>query len=116
MLMKILDEARIGELSNNSSATLKWQSIIPAAAFGASGNDNDCAKDIIPTLLKYRNRDVDKTNYHKIAKLTGEIHTFKSQDRAMTDTMRAQLKTCQAPTRLDLKISAQLILLKNINV
>ena len=79
-------------------------------------NCNDDAEKIIPTLLECRNRDVDKANEREMAKLPGEIHTFKSRDRAVNDAMKGQLKGCQAPPQLDLKIGAQVMLLKNIDL
>ncbi|KAL7536983.1 hypothetical protein ACHAXR_007524 [Thalassiosira sp. AJA248-18] len=116
-LMNILDEARIGELSRKSSEILRQHGTLPAAAFGSSRTFNDDDKEkIIPTLLECRNRDVDKANIREMAKLPGEVHTFKSRDRAMTESFKKQLKHCQAPPQLDLKVGAQVMLLKNIDL
>eukprot|EP00579_Thalassiosira_antarctica_P012030 CAMPEP_0201922578 /NCGR_PEP_ID=MMETSP0903-20130614/10574_1 /ASSEMBLY_ACC=CAM_ASM_000552 /TAXON_ID=420261 /ORGANISM="Thalassiosira antarctica, Strain CCMP982" /LENGTH=778 /DNA_ID=CAMNT_0048459739 /DNA_START=65 /DNA_END=2401 /DNA_ORIENTATION=+ len=115
-LMNILDEARTGELSAKSAEVLRRHGTLPAAAFDSSRNCNDDAEKIIPTLLECRNRDVDKANEREMAKLPGEIHTFKSRDRAVNDAMKGQLKGCQAPPQLDLKIGAQVMLLKNIDL
>ena len=46
-LMKILDEARLGELSDNAAATLKRHSTMSKATFDSNGNDNDRAKEIL---------------------------------------------------------------------
>ena len=94
-LMEILDEARIGELSSKSSEALRRHGTLPAAAFGSSRND---AEKIIPTLLECRNREVDKANDLEMAKLPGEIHTFKSRDKSVNEANKAQLKHCQGRT------------------
>lgn len=114
-LMDILDEARIGELSVQSAEVLRRHSTLPAAAFNR-GTVGDETQKIIPTLLECRNKEVDKANEREMAKLPGEIHSFHSRDRAMSDAHKAQLKHCQAPQQLDLKVGAQVILLKNIDL
>lgn len=91
-LMNILDEARIGALSVKSAEALRRHGTLPAAAFGSSRNDME---SIIPTLLECRNREVDKANELEMAKLPGEVHSFKSRDKAVTEAMKAQLKHCQ---------------------
>lgn len=115
--MTILDEARIGELSSKSIEALRRHGTLPASAtatsFGTSMNDNE---KIIPTLLECRNREVDKANDTELAKLPGEVHTFTSRDKAVSEAMKAQLKHCQAPAQLDLKVGAQVMLLKNIDL
>lgn len=112
-LMKILDEARIGELSAASAAVLQRHAT--AAPHGAAG-PHDNAKAIVPTLLECRNRDVDKANVREMAKLPGEARVFAARDRAINDTMKAQLKHCQAPAQLELKVGAQVMLLKNLDL
>lgn len=116
--MNILDEARIGELSYRSVEALRQHGTLPAAAtdtssFGTFMNDTE---KIIPTLLECRNREVDKANDTELAKLPGEMHTFTSRDKAVSEAMKAQLKHCQAPAQLDLKVGAQVMLLKNIDL
>ena len=94
-LMNILDEARIGELSSKSASVLRRHGTLPATAFGSSRSLDGDKEKIIPTLLECRNRDVDRANEREMAKLPGEIATFKSRDKAMNDAMKAQLKHCQ---------------------
>lgn len=112
-LMTILDEARVGELSNKSAQLLKRHETLPSAAFG-SNNKSDT--NIIPTLLECRNKNVDQANEREMAKLEGTVHTFQSKDRSINETYRNQLKNCQAPAKLDLKVGAQVLLLKNIDL
>lgn len=116
-LMSILDEARVGELSVKSAEVLRRHGTLPSAAFGGSGDElKEREERIIPTLLECRNKDVDMANEREMAKLQGEIHTFTSRDRAISEAHKAQLKHCQAPAQLDLKVGAQVILLKNIDL
>eukprot|EP00986_Skeletonema_menzelii_P000586 scaffold162_cov143-Skeletonema_menzelii.AAC.5 len=111
-LLNILDEARIGELSAKSAEVLRRHSVLPAAAFAKRSGE----EQIKPTLLECRNREVDKANQREMDKLPGDIHTFSARDRGMNDTYKAQLKHCQAPATLDLKVGAQVMLLKNIDL
>ena len=115
-LMNILDEARVGELSARSAEVLRRHSTLPAAAFGSSSTVDEDDQKIIPTLLECRNRDVDKANEREMAKLPGEVVTYKSRDKAQTEAYKAQLKHCQAPAELDLKVGAQVMLLKNLDL
>eukprot|EP00566_Odontella_aurita_P015482 CAMPEP_0113576188 /NCGR_PEP_ID=MMETSP0015_2-20120614/28144_1 /TAXON_ID=2838 /ORGANISM="Odontella" /LENGTH=341 /DNA_ID=CAMNT_0000479569 /DNA_START=6 /DNA_END=1028 /DNA_ORIENTATION=+ /assembly_acc=CAM_ASM_000160 len=50
-----------------------------------------------------------------MARLSGETRTFKARDRAVNKTYENQLKHCQAPESLELKVGAQVILLKNVD-
>lgn len=111
-LMTILDEARVGELSNKSAQVLRRHGTLPSAAFGSSNSDTK----VTPTLLECKNKNVDQANEREIAKLKGDVHTFNSKDRAINETYRGQLKHCQAPAQLDLKVGAQVLLLKNIDL
>eukprot|EP00569_Conticribra_weissflogii_P020583 CAMPEP_0171426446 /NCGR_PEP_ID=MMETSP0881-20121228/3966_1 /TAXON_ID=67004 /ORGANISM="Thalassiosira weissflogii, Strain CCMP1336" /LENGTH=741 /DNA_ID=CAMNT_0011945929 /DNA_START=57 /DNA_END=2282 /DNA_ORIENTATION=+ len=114
-LMKILDEARIGELTSHSVDVLRRHSTLPSAAFERESTSEE-TKKIIPTLLECRNKEVDKANEREMQKLPGQVYTFHARDRAISDSYCAQLKHCQAPAQLDLKIGAQVILLKNIDL
>ena len=112
-LMSLLDEARIGELSTSSVQLLKHHAMLPSAAHGG----NNKKDGIIPTLLECRNKNVDAANTREMSKLPGEIHTYNSKDRAVSESFRKQLQqSCQAPSQLDLKIGAQVLLLKNIDL
>jgi hypothetical protein len=115
--MTILDEARIGELSVKSAQLLRRHGTLPSAAFGSTTSTTSSGNTkIIPTLLECRNKNVDAANEREMAKLQGEVHTFHSKDRAINETYRGQLKQCQAPAQLDLKVGAQVLLLKNVDL
>ncbi|KAL7533853.1 hypothetical protein ACHAWF_004646, partial [Thalassiosira exigua] len=116
-LMSILDEARVGELSRESADVLRRHGTLPRASFGSSNSSGgDGEEKVIPTLLECKNREVDRANEREMAKLSGEVRTFKSRDRAISDSHRHQLRHCQAPPELDLKIGAQVMLLKNVDL
>ena len=115
-LMDILNEARIGELSQRSLEVLKRHGTLPSAAFGASKLDEDETEKIIPTLLECKNKEVDKANGREMNKLEGEVVTFNSRDRAVSDGHQKQLKHCAAPQVLKLKVGAQVMLLKNLDL
>ena len=114
VMMKILNEARIGELSTESATVLRHRSTLKES--DSSRKSNGVTEKIIPNLLECRNSAVDNANYCEMAKLPGDTHTFKSWDKTMNSYGIKLLKNCQAPTQLDLKIGAQVMLLKNIDL
>ena len=109
VLLKILNEARIGELSESSVSTLKRHALIPRA----SRIQGPTA--IKPTLLECRNAQVDHANSIEMKLLNGEERTFIAQDMALHAGFEAQLRQCAAPETLILKEGAQVILLKNLD-
>ena len=136
MLMNILNEARIGELSEESVRLLKLhgqpqqQKVInikkekkdttatsTVIDIGNSDDNNEEEEEeqIKPTLLECKNYSVDQANHRELAKLQGETHQFKSKDRAMTKAYEGQLKNCPATEAISLKKGAQVILLKNLD-
>ena len=107
--MKILNEARVGELSSESAQILRTHSTV--GGLGKGGHDDG----IRPTLLESRNAQVDRANAAEMNKLPGEVKRFKSKDKAAGTMYEKQLQHCQAPETLELKVGAQVILLKNID-
>ena len=108
--MKILNEARVGELSSESAQILRTHSTV--GGLGKSGTDNG----IRPTLLESRNAQVDRANTAEMNKLPGEVRRFKSKDKtAGGKVYEKQLQHCQAPEMLELKVGAQVICLKNLD-
>jgi ATP-dependent DNA helicase PIF1 len=71
--------------------------------------------EIKPTLLECRNAQVDRANSAEMSKLNGDARVFDARDRAASKTYESQLKHCSAPEKLELKVGAQVILLKNLD-
>lgn len=66
-----------------------------------------------PTLLRSRNIDVDKINNEKLDKIDGDEIIYKAVDKGIFHTL---LKDCMASEILKLKIGAQVMLIKNLDV
>ena len=111
-LMKILNEARVGELSSESAQILRTHSTV--GGLGRMSSNVGEEEEIKPTLLESRNAQVDRANAQEMAKLPGQLRKFKSRDKSVTRTYERLLQHCQAPETLELKIGAQVILLKNL--
>lgn len=109
-LMKILNEARVGELSSESAQILRTHSTV--GGLGKSGGTDD---GIRPTLLESRNSQVDRANTVEMNKLPGEVRRFKSKDKTSHSMYEKMLQHCQAPEMLELKVGAQVICLKNLD-
>ncbi|GMH76830.1 hypothetical protein TrRE_jg11718 [Triparma retinervis] len=90
-LVQILNEARIGALSDDSPAPVCF------------------------TKLECRNVDVDAANNTQLAKLTSKPQSWQADDYLKVEFMANQLKHCPAPKELILKEGAQVMLLKNID-
>ena len=108
-LMKILNEARVGELSSESAQILRTHSTV--GGLGKSGADDG----IRPTLLESRNSQVDRANAAEMNKLPGEVRRFKSKDKTSHSMYEKMLQHCQAAETLELKVGAQVICLKNLD-
>ena len=108
-LMKILNEARVGELSSESAQILRTHSTV--GGLGKTGADDG----IRPTLLESRNSQVDRANAAEMNKLPGEVRRFKSKDKTSHSMYEKMLQHCQAAETLELKVGAQVICLKNLD-
>lgn len=60
-----------------------------------------------------RNVDVDAYNYEKLGQIKGELKTYKAVDLGSDRYLESLDKNCLAPKNLDLKVGAQVMLLKN---
>lgn len=69
---------------------------------------------VLPTKLYCTNRDVDVENAAELAKLQGDMHTFIAFDQGPARSLEMLAKTCPAPKVLELKMGAQVVLLKNL--
>ena len=114
VFQKILEEARIGALSNESMAILEsrkdldWRSL-----------------KIRPTLLFPRNAEVDTINDANLKALTSKLHTFKATTEGASSKILKDpsfLRTIEfmdreAPYRAELELAegAQVMLIFNLN-
>ena len=90
----------------------------------------ECPEGIKPTLIYPLNADIDKINERELGVLPGDDKLFASRDSivpaklaaasAIRDTKLSLthpfFKTCQAPNALNLKVGAQVMLSRNIDV
>ena len=65
------------------------------------------------TVLMSRNDKVDRHNDEQLRRLPGQSHTYHARDE---EKQKGVLKNVNAPQRVDLKVKAQVMLLKNMDV
>ena len=126
-LVQILNEARIGALSDDSFRTLvehmnnpptqnceplPTSSLLPSSPLPPS---SPSPAPVCFTKLECRNVDVDAANNTQLAKLTSKPQSWQADDYLKVEFMANQLKHCPAPKELILKEGAQVMLLKNID-
>jgi ATP-dependent DNA helicase PIF1 len=70
------------------------------------------------TRLYSKRANVEEENAEKLKKLPGEIHVFSAHDSGPSWSLEAKKVSTwsNAPSRLSLKIGAQVVLLKNIDI
>jgi hypothetical protein len=73
-------------------------------------------RDSEPTKLCAFNNAADRTNEVRLSSLPGEVKKYHANDSGTESFVTQLQKNCQAPTVLELKIGAKVILLKNIDV
>ena len=76
VFQKILNEARTGELSPESYATLEARKTMAWKR-----------QEIKPTLLFTKNEDVNSINAHQLDKLPGEIRTFRAKTTGVSKSL-----------------------------
>lgn len=70
-------------------------------------------QDEQPTELYARNADVNRRNAEELAKLPTDLCTYLSADEGSEWAINFLTKNCIAPTELDLKVGARVMMLKN---
>jgi len=101
----ILNEIRLGRLSPHHRAILAQR----------AGVDLDIGDGIEPTRLYPHRKDVRKENMLRLAEIEGETHTYRAVDVGDKYSLASLQNSCQAPEQLQLKVGAQVMLLKNQN-
>jgi ATP-dependent DNA helicase PIF1 len=78
-------------------------------------NEDDGIK---PTYLTPKRDDVTEKNLEELQRLPGHTYSLTAEDKFSTPgvTVDALNKACQAPAILELKVGAQVMLLKNLDV
>jgi len=99
---RVLQELRIGALSAQSIALLR-----------ATESNDLSGYDIEPTRLHSTNRSVDYINVQRLKQLPGESTLFAARDQGSADHLK-KLEH-HASTVVELKIDAQVLLVKNID-
>lgn len=101
----MLNEMRFGRLSEKSIQVFTAR----AAPLPDDG--------IAPTELFPRREDVDRANRERMEKLTGDLHTYASVDGGTADprSRENQLNNFMAPKELQLKVDAQVMMIKNVD-
>ena len=69
---------------------------------------------VLPTKLYCTNRDVDAENAAELAKLRGDMHRSTALDQGAASSLGVLAKSCSAPKVLELKVGAQVVLLKTL--
>ena len=100
--VSLLNELRVGRASEATCATLK----------ATEARGLTAVNGIEPTKLFARNVDVDAVNKRKLQELPGAETPLMAQDEGDEN----KIKDCAYPKELVLKVDAQVMLLKNIDV
>ena len=85
----------------------------PSSSVSSNVDESD---GISATILEPRRDNVDAVNNTKLASLPGEVFTFEARDSGSPTALQSLTKSCTARKTLELKIGAQVILLKNVDV
>ncbi len=100
----MLAEVRTGQPSDDTLAALQ------------SAGTKDTHDDIEPTLLYTTNAKVDDENRMRLSQLPGVVKRFVAQDSGEKHALKRASAWTNAPDTLDLKIDAQVVLLRNLDI
>lgn len=79
-------------------------------------SDESIEVEIIPTKLFPTNKDVEITNERELNKLPGEVEVYHHTSEGLPESKRQLLQGMKSPQILELKVGAQVMLLKNLDV
>jgi len=101
---KILNEIRYGEISQETEMEIRnlERNII-------------CPPGITPTYLFPLREEVQNENEKRLAQLNGKLYTFHSVDTGDKTLLKQIDKNCPALEVINLKVGAQVCLIKNLN-
>lgn len=111
-LIKVLNDIRNNNVGEETLAPLRKRynqevkmSLNPhIKIFGLGGN---------PTKLYAHNIDVDNINQNELAKISGKSRVYITETHGPKHLIESLMKSCLAPYRLELKIGAPVIFVKN---
>lgn len=123
----ILNQIRVGRLSPEARRILEGRLLGPASTATAKQPEPDSAgesegeasgekeKEIVATRLYSHRRNVDAENVKCLQDINTESHTFYAEDEGTNPYLKQLQQNCPAPYELELKVGAQVILLKNLD-
>ncbi|OGY86405.1 MAG: hypothetical protein A2233_00615 [Candidatus Kerfeldbacteria bacterium RIFOXYA2_FULL_38_24] len=100
-LLKVLQELRHGEMSEESEELLQERM------------DTQLPDNITPTKLYTHNIDVDKVNKEYLDDLSEKLEVFSMTSKGKKNYVKILQKYCLAPQKLELKVGAQIMFIKN---
>ncbi len=123
-LVNVLDKIRFGQLDPESEVLLKSRCLhkinnTQHQHQQQQGEEEEEKKNLLqiqPTRLFSLRQEVATENEKELAMLKGDFHYFNAIDKGDKHYMDMLQKNCQAVTNLSLKVGAQVMLLKNLDV
>ena len=83
---------------------------------GTAKQNLDSKDSVVPTRLFSHNTQVNQANEKAFRFLQGKTCTFEADDYGDKFAVKSLQKNCQALQMLQLKVGAQVILLKNLSI
>ena len=103
-LTRILEELRWGHCSPETEAVL-----------AGCGRPLDTRNGVMASRLYCTNASVDHENAGELARLPGATHTYSAAETGDKTALEALDKSCPAPSSLQLKVGAQVVLVWNLS-
>ncbi len=100
--VQLLNNIRFGKINEDDIATLKSRINLP--------EENSAIK---PTILASHNAQVEAVNQQHLKRITNNSETFGAKFSGDSNKIDFLKKNCLAPERLELKVGAQVMMLKN---
>ena len=123
LFLTMLNEMRKGIVTERTRRVLyekAQESKRKALVEGQKPESEDDLTAIRPTKLFSTNKDVDKYNLCELKRLAdkedGEVHKFTAFDGGQEPYLKQLLQGTKAPQELELRVGAQVMLLKNLSV
>ena len=102
--VRILNDVRFGRMTPEVQAALK----------GCVGRPLDDDDGIVPTKIRALNKDVEEENHAQLDRLSGRSKVFTARDEGKDTFVKILQTNSLLPMRLEIKVGAQVMLLKNL--